>query len=171
MRPATDKKVRPGYMAGFTFIGLMVIVSIMGIALLAVGELWSTAKQRDKEQELLFVGDQFRRAITAYYIHAPNKQQPYPMTLEDLLKDPRYPTTHRYLRKMYPDPITGSTEWGVLRKPNGGIYGVYSQSEATPLKQSNFRLADKDFAGKPKYADWLFMHAPTQPSGKPVVQP
>lgn len=158
-------------MGGFTFLGLMVIVAIMGIALLAVGEVWSTAKQREKEQELLFVGDQFRRAITAFYVHATNKQQPYPTNLEDLLKDPRYPTTQRYLRQLYRDPMTGSAEWGVLKKPNGGIYGVYSLSEQTPIKQSNFKLADKDFAGKTKYADWQFMHVPIQSTVKLTVKP
>lgn len=158
-------------MAGFTFLGLMMIVAIMGVALLAVGEVWSAAKQRDKEQELLFVGNQFRRAITAYYAHAPNKQQPYPTNLEDLLKDPRFPTTQRYLRKMYFDPMTGSAEWGLLKKPNGGIYGVYSLSEQTPMKQSNFKLIDKDFIGKLKYADWIFMHVPPQLATKLVVTP
>jgi type II secretory pathway pseudopilin PulG len=156
---------------GFTFLGLMVIITVLGIALLAVGEVWSVAKQREKEPELLFAGDQFRRAITAYYAHSPNKQQPYPTNLEDLLKDPRYPTTQRYLRQMYLDPMTGSAEWGVLRKPNGGIYGVYSLSEQSPIKQSNFRLVDKDFAGKSKYADWLFMHVPSQLAAKSAVAP
>lgn len=147
-------------MAGFTFLGLMIIVAIMGVALLAVGEVWSAARQREKEQALLFVGNQFRRAITAYYVHAPNKQQPYPTSLEDLLKDPRYPTTQRYLRQMYLDPMTGSAEWGLLKKPNGGIYGVYSLSEQIPMKQNNFKLIDKDLVGKAKYTDWVFMHAP-----------
>ncbi len=158
-------------MGGFTFLGLMVIIAVMSIALLAVGEVWSTAKQREKEQELLFVGNQFRRAITAYYIHATNKQQPYPANLEDLLKDPRYPTTQRYLRKLYLDPMTGGVEWGLLKKPNGGIYGVYSLSEQTPMKQSNFKLIDKNFVGKLKYADWAFMHVPPQLATKPIVTP
>lgn len=158
-------------MAGFTFLGLMMIVAIMGVALLAVGEVWSAAKQREKERALLFVGNQFRRAITAYYIHAPNKQQPYPANLEDLLKDPRYPTTQRYLRQMYLDPMTGSTEWGLLKKPNGGIYGVYSLSEQTPIKQSNFKFADKDFVGKTKYVDWQFMHVPIHNAAQPAAKP
>ncbi len=176
MQIALSKKGRnkltpPSNMGGFTFLGLMMIIAIMGVALLAVGEVWSTAKQREKEQSLLFVGNQFRRAITAFYAHATNKQQPYPTSLEDLLKDPRYPTTQRYLRQLYLDPMTGSAEWGLLKKPNGGIYGVYSLSEQTPIKQSNFKFADKDFSGKLKYADWQFMHAPAQNASKPVVKP
>jgi type II secretory pathway pseudopilin PulG len=158
----------PRKMEGFTFLGLMVIIAIMGVALLAVGEVWHSAQRREKEQELLFVGDQFRRAINSYYVHAPNKRQPYPMNLEDLLKDPRYPSTQRYLRKIYLDPISGSSEWGVVRQPNGGIYGVYSLSEETPIKQGNFRLADKNFEGKKKYADWIFMFDPALYSIRPA---
>jgi type II secretory pathway pseudopilin PulG len=158
-------------MAGFTFLGLMGIISILGVALLAVGEVWGVARQREKEQELLFVGDQFRRAITAYYIHAPNKQQPYPTSLEDLLKDPRYPATRRYLRRMYRDPVTGSAEWGLMKRPNGGIFGVYSLSDQAPIKRSNFGFADREFSGKAKYADWIFMHVPPQLATGPVVAP
>jgi type II secretory pathway pseudopilin PulG len=160
----------PGQMGGFTFLGLMMIIAIMGISLLAVGEVWHFAQKREKEQELLFVGDQYRRAFKSYYLHSPaaNKQQPYPVNLEDLLKDPRFPSTQRYLRKLYPDPLSGSTEWGLLKNPNGGIFGVYSLSTETPIKQGNFRLADKDFNGKATYADWQFKHIVVQNINPPV---
>ena len=161
-----------GHMRGFTFLGLLIIVAIMGVGLLAVGEVWHSARQREKEQELLFVGNQFRQAIKSYYLHTPAGHQRYPATLEDLLKDPRYPSTQRYLRKIYPDPISGSTEWGTLKNnTNKAIIGVYSKSEETPIKQGNFRLRDKDFEGKTKYADWLFTYVPAQNSRKSGVTP
>ena len=149
---------------GFTLIGLLMIVALMGIALLAVGEVWHVAQKREKEQALLFVGNQFRQAIKAYYSHAPaaNKQQPYPLQLEDLLKDPRYPSTQRYLRKIYMDPMTGLSEWGILKFPNGGIYGVYSLSDESPIKRSSFRPNEKGFEGKDKYSDWKFAYLVTQ---------
>jgi type II secretory pathway pseudopilin PulG len=162
--------VSPGRMRGFTFIGLLVIVTIMGIALLAVGEVWNFAQKREKEQALLFTGGQFRQAIKLYYMHTPAsaKLQPYPMSLEDLLKDPRYPSTQRYLRKIYLDPFTNSPEWGLLKNPNGGIYGVYSLSAETPAKKENFKLADKSFEGKTKYSEWAFSYSPNINSG---IQP
>ena len=159
-------------MGGFTFLGLLMIVAIMGVGLLAVGEVWHSARQREKEQELLFVGNQFRQAIKSYYLHTPAGHQRYPATLEDLLKDPRYPSTQRYLRKIYPDPISGSTEWGILiNSTNKAIIGVYSKSEETPIKQGNFRLRDKGFEGKTKYADWLFTYVPAQNSSKSIRTP
>ncbi len=155
-----------GRQGGFTYLGLLAFVAIMGVGLLAAGEVWHTAQQREKERELLFIGDQFRRAIGLYYEHPMGGGSRYPATLEDLLKDPRYPSTQRYLRKIYRDPFNGGTEWGVIRKPDGGIYGVYSLSEAEPLKKYNFRLADKDFEGKAKYADWIFAYVPKENAPK-----
>ncbi len=147
---------------GYTLLGLIIIIAILGIMLLSVGEVWHFARKREKEQELLFVGDQFRRAIKLYYGHTPvsHKQQPYPMALEELLKDPRYPTTFRYLRKIYSDPVRGVPEWGILRNPSGGIIGIYSLSEETPAKLGGFRLEEQEFEGTTKYSDWSFKYIP-----------
>lgn len=155
-----------GGIGGFTYVGLMIIIAIMGVTLAATGEVWLTAQRREKERELLFVGDQFRHAIDGYYEHTPGQGLRYPLKLEDLLKDPRHPATRRDLRRIYRDPITGGEEWGLIKGPNGEIYGVHSLSEEEPLKQGNFSLADQNFKGKTKYADWVFMHVPGQrPAG------
>jgi type II secretory pathway pseudopilin PulG len=155
---------------GFTFIGLLMAVAIMGVALLAVGEVWSFTQKREKELELLFVGGQFRQAIKLYYVHTPatSQLQRYPMALEDLLKDPRYPSTQRYLRKMYLDPINNSSEWGLLKNPNGSIFGVYSLAQGTPIKKSNFTAVNGDFENRTKYSDWVFKYAPLQGASSPV---
>jgi len=130
---------------------------MMGIGLAAAGEIWYTAQQREKEQELLFVGAQFRRAIQQFYANTPAKARRYPLHLEELLQDPRHPGVRRYLRKIYRDPMTGKAEWGLLTGPAGEIFGVYSLSDDEPLKRANFRLAEKDFEGKVKYSEWVFM--------------
>jgi type II secretory pathway pseudopilin PulG len=157
-------------MNGFTFLGVLVVVAIMGVSLLAVGEVWSFSQKREKEQELLFVGSQFRQAFRLYYVHTPanNKLQTYPMSLEDLLKDPRYPSTQRYLRKIYLDPISNSPDWGLLRNPNGSIFGVYSLSTDKPIKQGNFRTVYSDFKGKERYSDWAFKYIPIVNASAPV---
>jgi type II secretory pathway pseudopilin PulG len=142
---------------GFSYIGLLILVAMMGIALAAAGEIWHTAQKREKEQELLFVGGQFRRAIEQFYANTPGKARRYPLLLEELLQDPRHPGIRRYLRKIYPDPMTGSVEWGLIIGSGGEIYGVYSLSEDEPIKKAHFRLADKAFEGKTKYSDWVFM--------------
>lgn len=142
---------------GFGYIGLLILVAMMSVALAAAGQVWHTAQQREKEQELLFAGGQFRRAIAQFYANTPGQARRYALHLEELLKDPRHPDTRRYLRKIYRDPMTGTVEWGLVRGPDGEIFGVYSLSEDAPLKQANFRLAEKAFDGTTKYSDWVFM--------------
>lgn len=151
---------QPGRVGGFTYISLLAIIAIMGVVLGTAGEVWHMALKREKERELLFVGDQFRRAIGLYYEHTPGLGRRYPESLEDLLRDPRYPSTQRYLRKIYPDPVSGSTEWGLVKGTAGEILGVHSLSENEPIKKSNFSLVDRSFEGRAKYVDWVFMHTP-----------
>jgi hypothetical protein len=77
-----------------------------------------------------------------------------------MLKDPRFPNTRRYLRKIYMDPLTGTNDWGLLKNPNGSIYGVYSLSEDATIKRDNFDLADVSFKGKSNYSEWKFIYTP-----------
>lgn len=148
--------------AGFTYIALLIVIVIMGVVLAAAGEVWHMAVKREKEQELLFVGNQFRHAISLYARNGKAGSVRFPMKLEDLLKDPRTPDTQRYLRRIYNDPITGSSTWGLLKGPSGEIFGVYSLSEDEPIKKQNFSFSDAAFEDKKKYADWVFMSLPSR---------
>lgn len=148
------------HMGGFTFLILLAIVAIMGIGLLEVNELWSTTVQREKEQELLFIGHQFRQAFEQYNKNSPKgiQMRKYPGTLEDLLIDPRYPEARRYLRRIYTDPMTGKDEWGLQKYSDGGIYGVYSLSKDEPVKHDNFDLVDAGFKDAKQYSSWIFAY-------------
>ncbi len=167
-RKMVNYRGQPFLERGFTYLGLLTIIFVMGVALATAGEVWHLAAKREKEQELLFVGNQFRQAIKLYYEHTPPQAQRYPARLEDLLEDPRYPSTQRYLRKIYADPINGSTQWGVVKGPAGEILGVHSLSMAEPAKKSNFSSMDKSFENGTKYADWVFMYAPGQYPARPL---
>lgn len=145
---------------GFTYIGVLVLVALMGIALASAGQVWHTLQKREKEQELLFIGQQFRLALKRYADHTPGKTRRAPLQLEELLQDPRHPAIQRYLRKIYLDPVTGTPEWGLITGPTGEIYGIHSLSDDEPLKKRNFGLADSHFDGSMKYSEWVFMHVP-----------
>lgn len=142
---------------GFTYIGVLVLISLVGLALAAAGQTWHTMQRREKERELLFIGNQFRLALTRYAVNTHGQAGIAPLHLKDLLKDPRTPSIQRYLRKIYRDPMTGTTDWGLVTGPNGEIYGVHSLSDEVPLKTSGFGVVDKQFEGKMKYSDWVFM--------------
>lgn len=156
---------------GFTYLGLMALIVIMGVMLASAGEVWHTAMKREKERELLFVGNQFRRALERYYAYTPGQARRQPLSLEELLRDPRYPGTQRYLRRIYADPITGRAEWGLIKGPGGEIYGVHSLSNEEPLKKGNFSLADAMFENMKRYSDWVFMPSPGQTKARVVAKP
>ncbi len=154
---------------GFTYLTILFVVALLTGGLALLGEVWHTASQREKEAELLFIGNQYRKAIERYYLSG---QRLYPRELDALIKDPRRSTTERYLRKHYTDPITGKAEWGVVKAPDGGIMGVHSLSVDKPLKTANFRVRDKGFDNLEKYADWKFIYMPPQPAAaKPTATP
>jgi type II secretory pathway pseudopilin PulG len=153
---------------GFTYLTALFMVAILAGGLALAGEVWDTSAKREKEVELLFVGNQYRSAIERYFLSGPQRQ--YPRALEDLLKDPRRPGTERYLRRLYVDPITGK-DWALVKGPDGGILGVHSASQEAPLKVAGFRPRDAAFEAAKAYSDWKFVaalpaaaKAPTKPA-------
>ena len=148
---------------GFTLLGMLIVVGVMGAGLAAYGELASHATQREKEKQLLFVGNQLRQAIGSYYERTPGPAKRFPQSLEDLVEDRRHPMPQRHLRRIYADPITGKPDWGVIPGPDGGIMGVHSRSEARPVKTGGFAFRDSTFVDTGRYSDWTFSYVPTSP--------
>jgi type II secretory pathway pseudopilin PulG len=149
--------LRAGAYAGFTYIGLLVMLAITTSVAATASQMWKSLEIREKERELLFAGNQFRQAIKDYYETSQDQAERFPLRLEDLTRDPRYPSTRRYLRKIHVDPITGTTDWGLVRAAGGQILGVYSRSKDAPRKRTRFRMEDRQFEGKASYSEWVFM--------------
>jgi type II secretory pathway pseudopilin PulG len=141
---------------GVMLLGLLIGLALAGIGLMAMVDNWALQRQREREAQLLFVGEQYRQAIRHYYYGAPNGQpRQLPASLQDMLEDDRFPTPVRHLRRLYPDPLTGSSDWGELRVGDR-LAGIYSRSDAQPLKQAGFAPAQAGFAGMEHYQDWVF---------------
>lgn len=163
---------------GFTYIGLLILVAVISIALTGTAQVISTEQKREREQELLFIGTQYARAIASYRA-ASSGAEAYPTKLEDLLEDKRFPVTRRHLRRLYRDPMTRSATWGLIAAPNNGIAGIYSLSTDAPLKQAGFPKEFQDFNNAAAYTQWKFV-AGTQgvaggnsarPGGMSTAQP
>ena len=154
------KRINPrGQYLGFTYIGLMIMIAISGIALAGVGIVWHQDVQREREKELLFIGDSYRQAISSYYESSPGGTKQYPKTLNDLILDTRFPNIKRHIRKLYNDPIVRETEWGfVMQKEQ--ITGIYSKSNLKPIKRREFPLGDETFNDANEYSDWKFIYSP-----------
>lgn len=165
---------------GYAMAVLLVALSIMAIMMTVAMPVWTHLAQREKEQELIFRGQQYARAIGLFerkYANTP------PPTLDVL-------TQERFLRKKYKDPITnqdfvpipaaaaaastpgstqagrggaaggtvsvspgtqpGTTRIGITGAP-GGIVGVTSASKAASIRIYN---------GASHYNEWRFVYAP-----------
>jgi type II secretory pathway pseudopilin PulG len=152
---------------GLTYLGLLLAIAITGAVLASAGVVWHTQVQRERERELLYIGGEIRAAIGRFY-NAGARQ--YPQTFDDLLRDPRQPSVVRHLRKAYHDPITGNSEWGIVRGPGDSIMGVYSTSDERPIKQAGFDPAEATFENSETYANWKFVFVPKAKRRAPVVR-
>lgn len=143
--------------SGFSYIGLLILLALMAISAAALGEAWSTSRQRERERRLLWVGHRIQAAIIEFRDNTPAGQQPrFPKSFAELLLDPRYPTTRRHLREAYGDPMGSGDDWAIVRAPDGGIAGVHSASSHTPFKQTGFLPMDIGFDDAAHYSDWYF---------------
>jgi type II secretory pathway pseudopilin PulG len=163
--------------AGFTYIAVLFVVVVMGIMLGMAGQTWRMIMKREREEELIWRGMQYVRAIDRWnnpksHVKTPLKE------LKDLLKDPRSLANVRYLPRLYDDPLTGK-EFVPITDPALGVIGVRSASDDPPLRQKNledkidFSLDSatskpvlkqmlKGFDGKTKYSEWEFSFKPQQ---------
>jgi type II secretory pathway pseudopilin PulG len=154
---------------GFTYLGLLALVALIGILLAAAGEVAATAAQREREAQLLWVGHEYRAAIGRYWL----RRRAFPQSLQDLLgAAPDALVQVRYLRQLYPDPMTNAVDWVLVPAPSGvGIVGVASSSKRAPLKTGQFDPADVDFDKASTYGDWLFTFQPAVRRGTPPQAP
>lgn len=136
--------------------------------MMGANKQWTTMMQREREAELLFRGDQYRRAIMSYRDGQPLAlgARQYPLTVDDLLKDERPPRLRRHLRSAYMDPITGGPFHALPCRDR--IKGVYSPSDKATLKHDNFPAGYETFRGTATYREWIFQYEP--PATPPPVQ-
>jgi type II secretory pathway pseudopilin PulG len=150
---------------GFTYLGLLFLVALIGLALASAGQLASTTAKREREVELLFIGHQYRDAIGLYLA----RKGRYPQTLDELLGTTSDdPLPARYLRRLYRDPMTGTHDWVLVPALGGGIMGVASASTGEPLKHAGFSSDDTAFGDAATYQDWVFRY---EPRGRFVPRP
>lgn len=154
--------------SGFTYLTVLFFVFLLLLSLGAASEHIYTLGKREREAELLFVGEQYRNAIASHYYNSPGGVKILPQALESLILDKRSINAYRHLRKIYRDPITGGSEWGLVKTPQGEITGVYSLSDESILTTVNNStllqsslLTENSVSIKPTvYSDWKFIFKP-----------
>jgi type II secretory pathway pseudopilin PulG len=143
--------------SGFTYVGLIILVAMIGLVGAASLKVNALLERAEAERQLLDIGAAFADALQSYAGATPRGQPQQPPSLQELLRDPRFPNPRRHLRKVFVDPITGKAEWGIMyAAQNAGVIGVYSLSKAKPFKVANFDARFQNFEGRDHLSDWKF---------------
>jgi type II secretory pathway pseudopilin PulG len=165
--------------AGYAMAALIVGLAVMAVVMTAAMPVWKHMAQREKEEELVFRGEQYAHAIGMFQRRTANA---YPPNLDVLVQQ-------KFLRKKYKDPITdgdfvplsqgqqngqrgnqpgqqGAGQQGRGQQPApgapgtaapgqtnvvGGIIGVTSKSA-----DESIRL----YKGRSHYNEWAFVYTP-----------
>lgn len=150
---------------------LLVAITIMGIASGAAALVTSRLTQAERETELLFRGMAYRDAIKRYYEAGATTVKTLPRSLDDLLRDPRFPDKH-HIRQLYSDPLAKPGEaWTLIRAADGGIAGVSSAAPGKPIKTGHFPRGLDHLGSAQTYAEWIFQYVPPPPPAAPVAAP
>lgn len=151
---------------GFTLLAVLAALLLLALASERVLFIASQQAQREREDALLEAGAEIVRAIGSYHASSPGSVKTYPETLAELTQDERFLGLKRHLRRIPADPVQPDMPWGLVRTPDGGIRGVYSTSEARPIRETAITLDGLQLPAASRHADWKFVHAPPSVTGE-----
>lgn len=125
-----------GEQSGFTLIGLMVVVALINIGLGVAVTSWMTIDKRADEAELIWRGQQYVRALQCY------RQQngAPPEELDELLEED-------CIRALYPDPMTRSGQWRIIRESDLRNRGAASGGVAGRDAAGRLDAIDRELRG------------------------
>jgi type II secretory pathway pseudopilin PulG len=149
---------------GIAYLSLLVLITIMSITIFIASENLSQKTQRERESQLLFIGEAFRDAIESYYTRDDISEKNYPQTIEQLLADNRGIKFKRHLRQIYYDPFTNETSWGLIKDEKHRIIGIHSLSNQLSIKTKfiGSGIVVEQFTKPLRYSDIKFIFTPEQ---------
>ncbi len=110
---------------GYALLVLMMMVTILLISLTAALPSIYVAGQREREEELIFRGTEYARAIGLFR----RRFQRFPRSVEELLNT----NGIRFLRRAYPDPMSRTGKWRVIHADaTGALIDSETQASASP---------------------------------------
>lgn len=171
---------------------LLVAMAVMAVLMSAALPVWRHEAQREKEEELVFRGQQYIRALRLYQARTPGAM---PTSVDMLVNG-------HFLRKKYKDPMTGEdfeligagavpgqatpgrgAGPGQTGAPGSGVGSTVGGGTTTPQQSSSFggsgtvmggimgvRSKSKEesirlYQGRNHYNEWTFLWVNTQPGG------
>ena len=116
---------------GYVLLVLLLFSTLLFISLGAAIPNTLRMGQREREEELLFRGRQYMRAIDLYF----RQFGRYPATVDELLKTDNM----RFLRRAYKDPMTRKGKWRFIHADASGRVVDSTTSPAPPGPESSGR--------------------------------
>ena len=109
---------------GYAMAALLVGMTVMAVLMSAAMPVWSHYAKREREEELIWRGQQYARAIGLFQRKYANA---FPPTVDVLVEQ-------KFLRKKYKDPITGEDFQAIpaTGMPGGGMPGMPAVPGAPP---------------------------------------
>lgn len=156
--------MRAGKQDGFTLVAVMVAMILLALGTSQVVSVASQQAQRQREEQLLQIGLAYQLAIGNYYESSPGTVKRWPREVSDLTEDKRFVTLRRHLRKAYADPVSQGKEWEFIRASDGGIQGIHSQSEMTPIRTAAVEISGLSLPAVSQYKQWQFLYTPKSTS-------
>ena len=111
--------------SGYTMVAVVIGMLILAILIMGVAPSIATIMKREREQELLFRGKQYARAIALFQ----KRYGRFPTELKEL-----YANRPRTIRKLWKDPICNCPDWHVIYQnspdalgqsaPGAGLIGL-----------------------------------------------
>ena len=145
---------------GFAYLTLLVVLAVMALVLSSASVSQSHQSKREKEAQLMFIGEQFYGAIASYYASSQDQTKRYPTKLEQLLVDNRGIKPKHHLRQIFQDPMTQKMDWGLVLNTQKQIIGVFSLSNETLLKTKLPEFAVLQTNKTATYQDVKFIYRP-----------
>ena len=167
---------------GYAMAALLVAMSVMAVLMSALLPVWSHMATREKEEELIFRGKQYARAIGLFQRKFANTPPP---TIDILVEQ-------RFLRKKYKDPITNDdfqplyANQAMIQPPGGGpaaqrpgqaatlstaaqqtvqagfnSTGMTAQGGVIGVTSKSKDESIKIYNGRTRYNEWAFVYVQT----------
>lgn len=129
---------------GYALVILLMLATVLLISLTAALPSIYTQGQREREEELIFRGNEYARAIAMYR----RQFRRFPTAVKDLLQT----NGMRFLRRPYADPMTRKGKWRFIHADASGT-PIDSRTFARPKPPKPLGESSSSFSNSPSPSD------------------
>jgi len=150
---------------GYTLIILVFAVFMLSLGLLIAVPVWQTQIQREKENELIFRGNQYVEAVRIYQMKHPGS---FPHSFDEMIDE-------KCLRRLYKEPMTKHGKWDIILPYQGmsikkgndlrkvlvvpqDVLSSIENPQIIGVVSPSLQKSKKIYLGQKTYNKWLFFY-------------